>query len=265
MATPLNTLLGWVVTRWKPTVAQVKAWMTSYRHKDDLITINDVDSNLKQALQNAGASTDRAKLAYYISENDLPATGDTNVYYIITSNKKTYAWINNKYELVGGGEGALIPGIKNEIEVVGQNDFQIVDEAVTENKLASQSVSVNKIKTTGTGSFFTKQGDDIVLIDLPALYKDYQSVPWSPNVRIEYDEDVDNYTLRVKGNTFIDIKDIPPDATKEGEIVIIREGDGNEALAFGKFNAGDPVFPTGLNTIIVMKYRIVDNTFYFYL
>jgi len=37
------TLLGWIVTRWKPTVAQFKAFAESYWHKDEKIPTSSID------------------------------------------------------------------------------------------------------------------------------------------------------------------------------------------------------------------------------
>jgi len=59
--TPKTTLMGWIVSRWKPTVAQFKAFAESYWHKNDYIPIQQIDG-LDQAIGGLAAMSDVEQL-----------------------------------------------------------------------------------------------------------------------------------------------------------------------------------------------------------
>lgn len=51
----VNTLKGWYITYAKPVQQQFWDWLDSYRHKDDLITFDDLDDGLQDVFQSIGA------------------------------------------------------------------------------------------------------------------------------------------------------------------------------------------------------------------
>jgi len=104
-----NTLLGWVVKGWKPTVEQVKAWMNSYRHIDDAIPMSAVE-NLEQTL-NSKANVQ--------SVNDAiaqEATARSNADAILEENINTVdADLTAEIQSRINADNQLLAGIDNEV------------------------------------------------------------------------------------------------------------------------------------------------------
>lgn len=130
-----NTLLGWVVKGWKPTVDQVKAWMNSYRHIDDAIPMSAVE-NLEQTLNSkanvqsvndaiAQEATARSNADTILEENINTVDADltTESQNRQQSDAVLQANIDQKFDKTGG----VVNGQVNEKDVTwleGSNDWQ---------------------------------------------------------------------------------------------------------------------------------------------
>lgn len=124
------TLLGWIVTRWKPTVAQFKAFAESYWHKDEKIPTSSIDG-LDNIMN--GVATEE-----YVS-NSIAAYGEGLSIIINELNAKvgivgkTHAEISTMV-----AEGSLTPGVL--YKITDRGDRGIILRAIGASQLSPDGI-----------------------------------------------------------------------------------------------------------------------------
>ncbi len=97
----INDILTWFQSLDKPNSAQFAAAWQSFRHKDDKININDLDNDLKTAIQSISASS-AFTFSLLATLAERPTTGNGTTLYVVLENTTIYVW-NGSYVSVGGG------------------------------------------------------------------------------------------------------------------------------------------------------------------
>lgn len=112
-------LISWFSSLKKPTGAQFAAMINFFREADVAITINDLDADLKAALQNAAGVSNDFKISFYNAVNELPANGSNKVLYVVLSTSALYVWNVNAYKQVGGSDPKIKTAFTTNITVGG--------------------------------------------------------------------------------------------------------------------------------------------------
>lgn len=114
--TPIETLKGWFRSLKMPTQAQFWAWLDSYRHKDDKIDINDLETLLATKIQYS--ITQEQMDAQFAFLN--PITGTCNGIQIIEFSDRTTV---RELEILSNVEGVAKAGIAADTDEYGIVDF----------------------------------------------------------------------------------------------------------------------------------------------